>query len=186
MRPSTTHALLAPCWLALCACSAGIGPAGSYLIHGNDNILSGGVRASEISDLSMAGGPAIAMGMEAQVEGRVDGHNDAFGQFHMLSLVGLIRQPSPEQFPIGYEALLTPGIARTYVNGRAELRPAIGLEFGAPIRLAAPRPVWRSDDLIGTGLYLVPSVSGLNYFGNTVSVSACLSLRFSLWSALKP
>jgi len=185
MRP-LTHALLAPCLLALCACSAGIGPAGSYLIHGNSGIMSGGVRASGLSDLSMAGGPAIAMGMEAQVEGRVDGHNDAFGQFHMLTLAGLIRQPRPEQFPIGYEALLTPGIARTYVHGRAELRPAIGLELGAPIRLAAPRPVWRSDDLIGAGLYLVPSVSGLYFFGDTVAVSASLSLRFTFWSALTP
>jgi hypothetical protein len=185
MRIDSARAVLLLSALALGACSAGLGPAGSYLVN-DPHVVSAGVKVTALTDMSLARGPAIASGVEAQVEGRVDGHHDAFGQFRLLMPVGLMRLPRPEQFFIGYEALLTPGIARTYVGGRAELRPAIGVELGLPLRLAGHEPIWRSDDLLGLGVYLVPSVSALWFETDTLSISAAISLRVTVWSALTP
>jgi hypothetical protein len=172
--------------LALCACSSGLGPAGGYLVQDGKNIPSAGVKLTSIVDLAPQGGPGFAAGFEGQAMQRIGQGGDEWGQWQLMALSGFSHLPRPEQTFIGYEAFATSGVARTYVGVKPSFRFAMGTELGLPLRLAAPQPIWRADDLVGLGVYLVPSVAATWFAGDTLALSASLTLRVTLWSAITP
>lgn len=170
----------------LCGCAAGIGPQGGYLVQHGPDIKSAGVKATALGDLAMMSGPALAGGIDAEVAQRVGPHQDAWGQWHLLTLVGFAHLPRPNECMVGYEALLTPGIARTYAGNRPVFGWAMGTQLGLPLRLSASQPPWRTDDLVALDYYLVPSVSATWFGDRSVAVSAALTLQVAFWSTLAP
>lgn len=146
-----------------------------------------GPQATSLVNLQLFSGPAISLGLDAQLLTRTDGKDD-FGQFRLRGLIGVSEQPQPSDSLLGYELFVAPSLARIYVaeHRPAELRGGIGLQGGLPLRLSPHKPSWRSDDLVGLGTYLVPWVAGAWYYENSWDLSAGLMFRFSLWSAVLP
>lgn len=173
--------------LLLCGCSTGVGLAGNHVVHA-PRVPSLGLQATSLVNLAVFSGPAISFGLDAQVLERLDHDGDGFSQWRLRTLIGVSQQPQPSEFFIGYEAFLAPALGRIYVSEARplDLRGGLGVQLGAPIRLASPRPPWRSDDLAALSAYVVPWISGSWFYEDTLDVGAGLSLRLSLWTAVLP
>jgi len=175
------------CVLCTCllGCSAGLGPSAGYAIDDRD-VTRLGTKITALADIRALRGPPIAIGVDAELAARLHPGGDAFSQWHVQLAVGASQLPRPHESPLGYEVLLLPGIASTYVHDRPTVRPALGLQLGTPIRVSQGRPAWRADDLVAATVHLVPSVGATWMGGDALSISAALTLRLSFFSAILP
>lgn len=129
----------------------------------------------------------LALGLESQVMQRLTKPSNAWGNWRLLALAGITHMPKPQEPRLGYEVLIKGGLARDDSDGSADVLGALGASFGLPIRVTSSMPLWRADDLAGIGAFIVPEL-GFNTLGfdDSLELTAGLSVRVNVWSAITP
>jgi len=131
----------------------------------------------------------VILGVEQQVERRVAPGSSV--QWRTLGKLGYGNLITPSRV-LGEELFLVGGFGRAPDrDGRLACAVLAGVQLAAPLSLARRREPWQSDDYARTWLELVPDVTGVLDVptgGATanVEVSAALSLRVHLYSAVLP
>jgi hypothetical protein len=168
------------------ACSASVGAAGSHSVHPS-SVSNLGFKTRSMVNLGVFDTKAnLAVGVESQVLQRLTGSGNAWGQWRVQALLGVTHMPKRQEFLLGYEALLSGGMARYYAGASPTFGGALGATVGMPVRLSSPAPLWRADDLAAVGLYIVPEVGFTTLDFQTHELTAGLSLRVHLWSGFMP
>jgi hypothetical protein len=94
--------------------------------------------------------------------------------------------PKSHESAFGFEAFLSPGVARYYSDERINVAFAPGVLFGMPVRLDPSEPPWRTDDLVALHHYFVPAL-GTTWLGfDRLEINVTLQYRIELWSAMLP
>jgi len=167
-------------------CSTSLGPTGAYtgLTNGTPSM---GIEAASLFDVGIFDTQAhVVGGIQTRVLERLHPSGDRWGQWRMTALGGITHMPRRHEMMLGGEALVGIGLARYLDEDDVNVGPTFGAVLGAPIRLTPPAPTWRADDILGTNLFLVPSL-GAGILGFEVfEATASLTLRVQLWSAITP
>jgi hypothetical protein len=178
---------LACCGALALGCSTTIGATGVYAVH-PDKVASLGTKTASMLNLGLFDTKAhLAAGVESQVMQRLTKPSNAWGNWRLLALAGITHMPKPQEFRLGYEVLIKGGVARDDSDGSADLLGVLGASLGSPIRLTSSAPLWRADDLAGVGVFVVPELGFSTLgFDDALELSAGLSLRVNVWSAITP
>jgi hypothetical protein len=139
-----------------------------------------------MADLSVINGPDLAIGADAVLLERLNGGGDQWGQWRLRGLAGITQMPQPHQCFVGYEVFAALGMGRVLHGHKPRVAATAGLDAGLPLRLSRHKPIWRSDDLIGVDVYLVPSANASWFAIKQFEIAGSLSLRFGFWSAVLP
>jgi hypothetical protein len=170
-------------------CAASLGPAIGVMSDGSTSNVGGKVTGRAYPE----GSRGFAIGFDELVLARLN-HGPCCDQWRAHVAAGYASLPLPGRSTVGFETYLLAGGGRVPAPDDAAGALSWGLDFALPLRLSAGDTAWRSDEILGTSIYLVPDVGAMAFapMGSGVDhrvraeASAGLSLRYMIHSGALP
>jgi len=175
------------------ACSMSLGPALGRTMSQDETTYTGASRITAMVQPGRERG--LAIGFEHDIGWRLgDAPLYAPDEWRTGLIAGYAKTPKPYTPPVGFEAYGLVGLGQYPIPDRAAPAFAFGPRFGLPIRFGERREPWDAEFNIGATWLLVPTLGAAFYVPLTrgeshtprTELSASLSLRLHLWSALLP